>query len=121
MAIVDSNNDIWISTPKGLFRIQVLNYRNLTDIEVQISKYGKEDGLQDNIFNAKAGILTKDNKIIFGGVNGYNMFTSHEIIRKEQIKRLKFTNLYINNKYIAVDENNNGRILLEQTLSDNKK
>ena len=121
MAIVDSSNNIWISTPKGLFRIQVINYRNLTDIEMQISKYGKEDGLQDNIFNAKAGILTKDNKIIFGGVNGYNMFTSHEIIRKEQIKRLTFTNLYINNKYIAVDENNNGRILLQQTLSDNKK
>lgn len=121
MAIVDKNNDIWVSTPKGLFCIQVISYGNLTDMEVRISKYGKEDGLQDNIFNAKSGLLTKDNKVIFGGVNGYNVFDPSEIVHKEQGERLSFTNLYINNRLVKIGEELNGRVLLEQALTNCKK
>lgn len=120
MAIVDKQNDIWISTPKGLFRIQVTNYGNLSDIQIRISKYGKEDGLQDNIFNAKAGLLTRENHVIFGGVNGYNKFNPSEIVRKEQIARLLFTELYVNNQLIKAGEETNGRLLLERSLTESK-
>lgn len=90
-------------------------------MEVRISKYGKEDGLQDNIFNAKSGLLTKDNKVIFGGVNGYNVFDPSEIVHKEQGERLSFTNLYINNWLVKIGEELNGRVLLEQALTNCKK
>lgn len=90
-------------------------------MEVRISKYGKEDGLQDNIFNAKSGLLTKDNKVIFGGVNGYNVFDPSEIVHKEQGERLSFTNLYINNRVVKIGEELNGRVLLEQALTNCKK
>lgn len=120
MAIVDKQNNIWVSTSKGLYRVQVLNYGNLTNIKVRISKYGKEDGLQDNIFNAKAGLLTKDNRVIFGGVNGYNLFDPSEIVRKEKVERLLFTDLYINNHRVKIGEEMAGRILLNQSLSETK-
>lgn len=118
MAIVDTYNNIWVSTSKGLYRIQVLDYGILTNINVRISKYGKEDGLQDNIFNTKAGLLTKDNRVIFGGVNGYNIFDPSEIIRKEKVERLLFTNIYINNYRVKIGEEIGGRILLKNALSE---
>ncbi len=120
MAIVDKQNNIWVSTSKGLYRVQVLDYGNLTDIKVRISKYGKDDGLQDNIFNAKAGLLTKDNRVIFGGVNGYNLFNPSEIVREEKVERLLFTDLYINNQQVKVGEDMANRILLNQSLSETK-
>lgn len=118
MAIVDKQNNIWVSTSKGLYRVQVLDYGNLSDIKVRISKYGKDDGLQDNIFNAKAGLLTKDNRVIFGGVNGYNIFNPSEIVRKEKVERLLFTDLYINNHRVTIGNQMADRVLLNQSLCE---
>lgn len=121
MAIADSHNNIWVSSTKGLYCIQVIDYNNLTDINVQILKYGKEDGLQGNIFNTKAGFLTKDKKIVFGGINGYNMFNPTTIVQKKKIEKFSFTSLYVNNEPIEVNKTINGRILLKEPLINSKE
>jgi Signal transduction histidine kinase len=119
--IVDDFNNIWVSTSNGLFRIQVLNYGDINNITTQIAKYGKEDGLQDNVFNQKAGYYTKDKIILLGGLNGFNMFNPNKIVVQKRPHRLQFTDLFVNNHRIAIGEEIFGNVLLTHSLSQTEK
>lgn len=56
---------IWVSTNMGISRV---NY-----ITRKCTNYYFEDGLQDNSFDEK-GALSMDNRLFFGGINGFTMF-----------------------------------------------
>ena len=62
----DKNNNLWISTNKGLSKFNIKNrtFRN----------YSFSDGLQSNEFNAAACLKRKNGQLLFGGVNGFNIF-----------------------------------------------
>ncbi len=64
--LADSEGMIWIATTKGLSRF---------DPESEVFRnYDKDDGLQSNIFNARAAFKSASGVLYFGGVNGYNTF-----------------------------------------------
>lgn len=121
MVIADSNNDVWISTSSGLYMIKVLDYANLDDIKVRIIHFSKEDGLQDNKFNGKSGFQTNDKRIIFGGVNGYNIIDPKQLKLDTNSPNLVLTNLYIDNKLVSIDEKISGRIILKQSIANTTK
>lgn len=117
-SLVDHDNNIWVSTSKGLFRVRVNDYRNMADLKVNVESFSKENGLQDNIFNRKAGIITSDKGVMcFGGVNGYNKIYPDLLKKEKMVQNLQFTDLYINNEEIDVGSFSNGRVLLEKSLS----
>ena len=80
---------IWMSTNKGLCRF---------DVRAETTKnFTVSDGLQDNEFNSTSYLKARDGSLIFGGVNGINVFhpdslhfNEHEPIT--QIVRLKVNN-----------------------------
>lgn len=61
-----TEQQLWISTNGGLSRINL-------DTD-NIKNFGLTDGLQDLEFNSASCLQTKNNKIIFGGINGFNVF-----------------------------------------------
>ena len=66
-AIVEDNEGaLWISTNSGLSRFNPDSgtFRN----------YDVNDGLQGNEFNAGAGFRLHDGRLMFGGINGINIF-----------------------------------------------
>ncbi|MBV5283527.1 MAG: response regulator [Paludibacter sp.] len=121
MVIADSNNDVWVSTSSGLYVIKVLDYANLDDIKVQVIHFSKEDGLQDNKFNGKSGFQTSDKKIIFGGVNGYNIIDPKLLKLETNAANLVLTNLYLDNKLVSIDEMISGRVILKQSIANTSK
>ncbi|GAA4232832.1 two-component regulator propeller domain-containing protein [Postechiella marina] len=68
----DDNNNIWVSTNKGISRIN-------RDTK-QIKTFDKIDGLQGNEFNYGASLKTKNGELIFGGSNGVTIFNPDNII-----------------------------------------
>jgi class 3 adenylate cyclase/ligand-binding sensor domain-containing protein/predicted metal-dependent HD superfamily phosphohydrolase len=69
--IVDQDQDIWASTNRGLVKIDPE-----TD---KIKNFTIKDGLQSNEFNSGAYFKSLDNRLYFGGINGYSNFQPEEI------------------------------------------
>lgn len=62
----DVDGNIWISTNLGLSKFYVENE--------QFVNYDVKDGIQSNEFNLGACFQSKDDKLYFGGMNGFNVF-----------------------------------------------
>ena len=67
--VVDDEGTWWISTNRGLCRMQGDGVRN----------YSTADGLQSKEFNGKAWFRSASGRIYFGGVNGFNHFMPAEV------------------------------------------
>ncbi|MCF8389982.1 MAG: hypothetical protein K9H12_04780, partial [Bacteroidales bacterium] len=62
----DDEAYLWMSTNSGLCRFSPDSLKFLN--------FEEHDGLQGNEFNSGAGIRLLDGRIMFGGVNGFNIF-----------------------------------------------
>jgi len=62
----DDEGNLWLSTNKGLSRFdpEAVSFRN----------YDVGDGLQSNEFNVGAHYRAENGELMFGGVNGFNLF-----------------------------------------------
>lgn len=68
----DRYGDLWISSNNGIFQIPSDNRKN-------IRQFTMNDGLQSNQFLPKASLLSSDNKLYFGGINGFNILSPEDI------------------------------------------
>ncbi|MCK9290140.1 MAG: two-component regulator propeller domain-containing protein [Bacteroidales bacterium] len=89
-ALEDANGHIWLSTNWGLSR-----YAPERD---RFTSYNVSDGLQSNEFNLNAGMRMQSGKMLFGGMNGFNMFSPDEIFINTQVPEIRITAFKIFNK-----------------------
>ena len=102
----DNKGNLWLSTNKGLSKF---NPKNET-----FNNYYAEDGLQNNEFNQNA--FAKDYKtgnLLFGGVNGFNVFNPERITGNTYMPPIEFTN-YI--RYNTDDQE--GKPIIEKGISE---
>ncbi len=69
--LTDSENNIWMSTNKGINRF------NPENSSVRI--FRQADGLQSDEFNFASYSKARDGKLFFGGVKGFNVFQPDEL------------------------------------------
>lgn len=116
----DENGFIWISTNKGLSRIETVerHYNDSVALELNCISYSVKDGLQDQVFNPKSSLKTSDNKLLFGGAKGFNMFNPENIrINQYGHPKLVFTNLTIADEYIQPGKKYKGKVILEKSIT----
>ncbi|MEO5582840.1 MAG: two-component regulator propeller domain-containing protein, partial [Saprospiraceae bacterium] len=89
----DNNNNLWMSTNKGLSCFNVL--------QQTFKNYEDKDGLQSNEFNHNAYLRSKDGILFFGGVHGYNYFNPDEIETNQIAPKIVITDLMIRNKSVS--------------------
>jgi len=81
---------IWMSTNKGLCRF---------DVRAETTKnFTIVDGLQDNEFNGASYLKTKDGYLIFGGINGINVFHPDSLRFNEHLPQTHIVGLQVNNQ-----------------------
>lgn len=68
----DRDGDLWVSSNNGIYQIPQDNRKD-------IRQFTMNDGLQSNQFLPKASLLSSDNKLYFGGINGFNILTPEDI------------------------------------------
>jgi len=105
--------NLWISTNKGLSMFDP-NTRKFKNFDVH-------DGLQSNEFNAGAAYKMKNGYLLFGGVNGFNMFCPDSIQINSYAPQIMITDFQLYNKSVQVGKKYNGRVLLSCPVYNARK
>lgn len=93
----DDYNCLWLSTNYGLSKFDM--------IKEEFTNFHKKDGLQSNEFNAGAYAKTENGHLIFGGINGLNIFYPQEIKTNDIPPKVRFTNFYLDDKPYSIGGN----------------
>ena len=88
--LTDDQGHLWMSTNKGISKLDVK--------KLQFTNFEEKDGLQSNEFNRYAYCKLRDGRLVFGGVNGFNIFDPATIHLNTKSMPVSLTALYINNK-----------------------
>lgn len=90
----DEAGNLWMSTNQGLSR-----FNPATGI---FKNYGVEDGLQDNEFNSGAYFKSRDGRLFFGGIGGFNAFLP-EVVKDDTFQPpIVLTDFKLANKPVDV-------------------
>ena len=83
----DDNGDLWLSTNKGLskFNSKTETFRN----------YDAGDGLQGNEFNMGAALKLRSGELLFGGINGFNIFHPGKIVNNPFVPPVVITGITV--------------------------
>lgn len=92
----DNENQLWMSTNKGISRYDKTNKRFLN--------FEQNDGLQSNEFNVGAFYASNDGEFFFGGINGLNSFFPSEIQKNLISPKIIITGFYLFNKLVVEDK-----------------
>jgi len=108
----DHNGYIWVSTNSGLskFNPETKKVRN----------YDIRDGLQSNEFLVGSFCKTENGLLIFGGINGYNIFDPDKMIDNPNRPSVVITGFQISNQYVDFDTTISDKklIVLDHTQND---
>lgn len=109
----DNDKNLWISTPKGLFRFNIQ--------KKEFINYNVYDGLQSNEFMVNSAFKSVTGELFFGGINGFNVFNPDEIKTGNYKPNIVLTDFQIFNKHIPIGKGENGRIILEKSISETQR
>ncbi len=111
--IEDNKGNIWVTSNKGLNRIELATNEIIT--------YDIYDGLQDYEFNELSGLKLKSGALVFGGVNGFNLFYPELILRDSTKAKIVFTDFILSNQRVTPGKEFDGRIVLSQSITETKE
>ena len=101
--IPEGRQALWLSSNKGLFR---LNYELSKNNRIKVNKilsYTVGDGLQSNEFNTGAYHRSQNGTIYFGGINGLNFFDPEKVLHEREKNRVVLTGAMVDNKPLETD------------------
>lgn len=90
----DGNGIIWLSTMNGLSRFD--------EKQVEFVNFDESDGLQENQFNYGAAIKLEGDQLVYGGINGINIFDPLDVRKNYFIPPIVFTGFKIFNKPVEI-------------------
>ncbi|TLU96595.1 hybrid sensor histidine kinase/response regulator transcription factor [Dyadobacter sediminis] len=107
----ESTDKIWVSTNKGLSRIDLSTSK--------IENFDQSDGLQSGQFNPGSVLHNaKEGYICFGGTEGWNLFYPKQIITSKYKPSVLVTGIQLFGKKVEVGSRQNGKVLLNEPIGD---
>lgn len=106
--VEDNYKKLWIGTNGGLSKF---DYKS-----EQFVNYTRIDGLQSNEFSEHTVFKKPDGQIIFGGINGINIFYPEKIRPSNTPTKTTITGFYIFNKKAEIADNNNENSPLTKSI-----
>ncbi|RLD66893.1 MAG: hypothetical protein DRI95_05830 [Bacteroidetes bacterium] len=104
----DKNGYMWISTNHGLLRF---NKKSKTFINFDV-----KDGLQANEFNIGSSCQTPDGRILFGGINGFNIFHPDSIFLSDYSPKIAINSFQLFNKEVKLNKKYHKQIVLSKSI-----
>jgi hypothetical protein len=86
---------LWISTNRGLTKFN--------PVTEKFRNYGTHDGLQSNEFNSGASCKCSNGEMIFGGINGFNIFHPGNVKDNPHIPPVVLTGFQKFNRDVRLD------------------
>jgi signal transduction histidine kinase/CheY-like chemotaxis protein/AraC-like DNA-binding protein len=115
--LADDDGNIWGSTNKGLFCMIANKDVASNKQDYFFRNFSKADGLQENEFNTGAYVKLPDGRLLFGGINGYNVFDPKEILTDSYTPNTFITNILVNNQKVSTGDETG---ILEHTIETTK-
>ncbi len=106
----DDHGNLWMGTTHGLSKF---NPRT-----IKFSNYYESYGLQSNEFGTNTCCKLKSGEMIFGGMNGFNIFYPDSIHADTSRPPVVITDFQIFNKPVPVGEGVDGRTILQRSISE---
>jgi ligand-binding sensor domain-containing protein len=91
--IEDDNGLLWISTNKGISRIEHGTRK--------VNNYNHHNGIQNNNFVHGAGIRLRNGELYFGGLEGINYFNPDYLKKNNSVPSILISDLKISNRSVA--------------------
>lgn len=101
---------------EGNFWIGGIGLTKYNPIKKSFAYYDANDGLQSNAFKVWAAFKSPDGEMIFGGINGFNIFYPQNIRKEITVFTPQLTNLVINNITVNPGTRIEDKVILEKTL-----
>ncbi len=95
--LCDNDGILWCSTNSGLSRFDPKTE--------QFRNYDVSNGLQSDQFFWGASIKSKTGELIFGGINGFNIFLPNEVVDNQNIPRIVITDFKLFNVSVKIGVN----------------
>ncbi|MEI9922120.1 MAG: two-component regulator propeller domain-containing protein [Bacteroidota bacterium] len=108
----DNSGNLWMSTPNGISSLTITD-----DNKYIFKNYDESDGLQGKQFNDNAALKTGDGQLIFGGVNGFNMFRPEDIRMNRLKPHVILSDFQVMNKSVSAGEMVDGKIILPKAIN----
>ncbi|MDW7691419.1 two-component regulator propeller domain-containing protein [Flammeovirgaceae bacterium SG7u.111] len=109
----DDEGNLWLGTNKGLSKFDPINET--------FKNYDKTDGLQSDEFGELAALKRANGEMLFGGVNGFNVFYPNDIIDNTYEPQVVITNFLIHNIPVGVGQKVADKVILKQSISFEKQ
>ncbi len=110
--VEDDQNNLWISTTQGLSKFDLKTNKFIN--------YNSRDGLQSDEFHVNSYCKSITGEIFLGGINGFNIFRPEKIKVNNYKAPVIITDFYLFNKHVSVGKLNDGRKILEESISETK-
>lgn len=112
----DCDNNFWISSQKGLSYASI--DRSTKPFKLSFQNFDERDGLQAAFFNKNTALKTSAGEFIFGGPNGYNIFTSGNFDFSPKDVKVLFTDFQLFNKSVEIGRGEEGRNILDKSITN---
>ncbi|MEX2332762.1 MAG: two-component regulator propeller domain-containing protein [Pseudohongiella sp.] len=93
--LIDDNGLLWMSTNKGISRFDAASET--------FTNFGLNDGLQAEEFNNGAYFKAETGEMYFGGINGFNVFNSSDIVESTYSPPVVVTRFTVLNEDRSID------------------
>ena len=105
----DADGNLWLATNRGLvqFDPETKTFHN----------YSPQHGLQGDEFYEVASTVRSNGQLLFGGVNGFNVFYPENIQENKYPPAILFTNFLVHNTKISPGQEVDGKILLSKSIT----
>ncbi|MBP6829068.1 MAG: response regulator, partial [Saprospiraceae bacterium] len=85
---------------------------------IAVRNYNELDGLQSREFNEKAACKTRQGELVFGGANGFNIFSPENIDRNPGVTKVLLTDFQISDHSLRPGEPVSDRVVLERSMTE---
>ena len=92
----DDEGNLWMSSNKGIIQYDPSNGK--------IRNFTKADGMQSDEFNTWAYFKSPTGEMLFGGINGLNVFHPNDLKENPVVPKVWITGLIVNNEKINVKD-----------------
>jgi streptogramin lyase len=113
--IEDKKYNIWAVTDHGVTNIVPIKQEDGT-WQFNIRSYNSRDGLQKAVYNQRSTFLTRDGKVLIGGQGGLDIIDPSKLEDVRQKEHPVFSGLQIFDQDIAVGQEFDGRVILDEAL-----